>query len=90
MSEVVATEKQKAKAEQIAYIYSLLGVKNAELIGVKSGENATWYDFQVKNEKDLKKVEKYRDDVSLFLSVPRVNLVCPIPEKTAFSIEIPK
>jgi len=81
-------EKQRELAQKIKEVYGVFGIRIGPLIGVESGQGVTRFDFQVESDAVFPKILKLRDDISLFLSVPPAQLVCPIPGKMAFSIEI--
>lgn len=83
------TSRQREMAGKIMEVYGTFGIKIGPLIGVVSGEKTTRFDFAVDSDAVFVKIRKLRDDVSLFLNVPPVELTCPIPGKLAFGIEIP-
>lgn len=83
------TLKDLETAKRITEVYAVFGIKIGPLIGVVSGEKTTRFDFAVDSDTVFPKIRKFRDDVSLFLSVPPVELTCPIESKVAFGIEIP-
>ncbi len=83
------SNEQAAKAEQIIKIYALFGINIKGLIDVSYEDGITKFDFEVEPHTDFSKIIKYRDDVSLMLSVPPVTLISPLPDKAAFRIEIP-
>ena len=76
-------------AERITEIYARFGVKIGALSDVLSGPRVTRFEFQLDPDTKVSKITNIRDDVSLMLSVPKVRLLCPIPGKAAFGIEIP-
>lgn len=81
--------EQKEIAEQIVDIYSRFGVKIGNLISVAQGPRVSRFEFEVAPDIKLHKITRLRDDISLMLSVPKVRLICPVPHKTAFAIEVP-
>lgn len=83
------TAEQKEKAEKIIRIYANFGVKIGECIGVASGPRVTSFEFQLEPDTQISKITKFRDDISLMLSVPKVRIICPVPGKMAFAVEIP-
>lgn len=82
------TQREKALAKKITEVYAVFGVCIGPLIEVVHGEGVIRFKFFVESETVFPKIIKFRDDVSLFLSVPRAQLICPIPGELAFSIEI--
>lgn len=76
------------KAEQIIKIYSLFGIKIKGLMDAAFEDGIARFDFEVEPNTDFAKIKKYRDDVSLMLSVPSANLISPLPDKSAFRIKI--
>lgn len=84
------TPKEQDMAKRITEVYAVFGIKIGPLIDVVSGEKNSRFDFAVDSDAVFSKIRKLRDDVSLFLSVPPVELTCPIEGKLAFGIEIPK
>ena len=87
--EVTLTPKEQDMVKRITKVYAVFGIKIGPLIGVVSGEKTTRFDFAVDSDTVFPKIRKLRDDVSLFLSVPPVELTCPIEGKVAFGIELP-
>ena len=83
------TLKDLETAKRITEVYAVFGIKIGPLIGVVPGVNTTRFDFAVDSDTIFPKIRKFRDDVSLFLSVPPVELTCPIERKVAFGIELP-
>lgn len=83
------TPEETELSDRIMEIYTRFGVKIDALTGVLSGPRVTRFEFQVAPDTKTSKITKLRDDVSLMLSVPKVRLICPIPGKTAFGIEVP-
>lgn len=81
--------EQKEIAQQIIDIYSRFGVKIGNLISVEQGPRVSRYEFALSPDTKISKITKLRDDISLMLSVPKVRLVCPVPNKMAFAIEMP-
>lgn len=81
--------EQKEIAEQIIDIYSRFGVKIGDLISVEQGPRVSRYEFSLSPDTKISKITKLRDDISLMLSVPKVRLICPVPNKMAFAIEVP-
>ncbi len=82
------SQKLAEKAEQIIKVYSLFGIKIKRLIDATLEDGIARFDFEVEPNTDFPKITKYRDDVSLMLSVPPANLISPLPDKSAFRIEI--
>ncbi len=80
---------QKETAEQIVDIYSRFGVKTGEFIGVAEGPRVSRYEFSLSPDTKVSKITMLRDDVSLMLSAPKVRIICPVPDKTAFAVEVP-
>ncbi len=87
-TEVILNEEERKWAGKIKEVYGVFGIHIGSLIDVMPGQGVTRFEFQVDSEAVFPKIIKLRDDVSLFLSVPPAQLVCPIPGKLAFSIEI--
>ena len=87
--EVTLTPKEQDMVKRITEVYAVFGIKIGPLIGVVSGEKTTRFDFAVDSDTVFPKIRKLRDDVSLFLSVPPVELTCPIEGQVAFGIELP-
>lgn len=83
------SSEQKEIAEKIIDIYSQFGVKIGNLIDIAQGPRVSKFEFEVAPDTKLHKITKLRDDISLALSVSKVRLVCPVPHKTAFAIEVP-
>lgn len=81
--------KEREMANRMIELYSHFNIKIESLLGVLSGPRVTRFEFQVVPETKISKITKLRDDISLLLSVPKVRLICPIPGKTAFGIEVP-
>lgn len=81
--------KEQDMVKRIAEVYAVFGIKIGPLIGFVSGEKATRFDFAAESDSVFPKIRKLRDDVSLFLSVPPVELSCPIESKMAFGIVVP-
>lgn len=81
--------EQKEIAEQIIDIYSRFGVKIGDLISVEQRPRVSKYEFSLSPDTKVSKITKLRDDISLMLSVPKVRLTCPVPNKMAFAIEVP-
>lgn len=88
-AKVTLTPKEQDMVKRITEVYAAFGIKIGPLIGVVSGEKTTRFDFAVDSDAVFPKIRKFRDDVSLFLSVPPVELICPIEGKRAFGIELP-
>lgn len=89
IADFTLSSKEQDMVKKITEVYAVFGIKIGPLIGVVSGEKTTRFDFAVESDAVFPKIRKLRDDVSLFLSVPPVELTCPIPDKLAFSIELP-
>lgn len=87
-TEVILNEEERKWVEKITEVYGVFGIQIGSLIDVMPGQGVTRFEFEVDSEAVFPKIIKLRDDVSLFLSVPPAQLVCPIPGKLAFSIEI--
>lgn len=83
------SSEQKEIAEQIIDIYSRFGVKIGNLISVTEGSRISRYEFSLSPDTKISKITMLRDDISLMLSVPKVRLICPVPNKMAFAIEVP-
>lgn len=83
------TYEQKKKAEQIVDIYALFGIKIEAFTGVSEGPRVTRYEFRPDGGEKLSKIADLADDISLALGVPTVRMLCPIPGKMAFGIEVP-
>lgn len=83
------TPEEKELSDRIIEIYARFGVKIEALTGVLSGPRVTRFEFQVAPDTKISKITKLRDDISLMLSVPKVRLICPLPGKNAFGIEVP-
>ena len=83
------SSEQKEIAEQIIDIYSRFGVKIGDLISVTVGPRVSRYEFPLSPDTKISKITQLRDDISLMLSVPKVRLTCPVPNKMAFAIEVP-
>ena len=81
--------KEQDMVKRITEVYAVFGIKIGPLIGIVSGEKTTRFDFAVDSDAVFPKIRKYRDDISLFLSVPPVELTCLIEGKLAFGIELP-
>lgn len=88
-ADVTLTPKEQDAVRNITEVYAAFGIKIGPLIGVVSGEKTTRFDFAVDSDAVFPKIRKLRDDVSLFLSVPPVELLCPIEGKMAFGIVVP-
>lgn len=80
---------EREVAEKIKELYACFGVKLGALTGVLSGPRVTRFEFHVPADTKVSKITKLRDDISLMLGVPKVRLICPIPGKMAFAIEVP-
>lgn len=89
ISPINLTSKEREIARKITEIYARFGIKIGALTGVLSGPRVTRFEFQLDPNTKASKITKIRDDISLMLSVPKVRLICPIPGKTAFGIEVP-
>lgn len=83
------TPGEREMADRITEIYARFGVKIGALTGVLSGSRVTRFEFQVAADTKISKITKFRDDISLVLGVPKVRLICPIPGKMTFAIEVP-
>jgi len=88
-AEVTLTPKEQDMVKKITEVYAVFGIKIGPLIGIVSGEKTTRFKFAVNSDAVFPKIRKLRDDVSLFLSVPPVELTCPIEGKLAFGIALP-
>lgn len=89
ITDFTPTPKEQDIARKITEVYAAFGIKIGPLIGVVPGEQTTRFDFIVESHEIFPKIRKLRDDVSLFLSVPPVELTCPIDGKNAFGIALP-
>ena len=85
---VQAPVKEQALAEKIRQTYSLFKVQLGALTGIVPGSDVTKFEFQMGDKTTFAKIAKLRDDISLLLSVPRVNLTCPDPNQPVFCIEV--
>lgn len=81
--------EEREMADRIVELYSHFNIKIEALIGVWSGPRVTRFEFQVSPDTKMSKITQLRDDISLLLSAPKVRLICPIPGKNAFGIEVP-
>lgn len=81
--------KEQDMVKKITEVYAVFGIKIGPLIGVVPGAKTIRFDFAVESDAVFPKIRKLRDDVSLFLSVPPVELICPIEGKNAFGIVFP-
>lgn len=88
-ADVILTPKEQDVAKRITEVYAVFGIKIGPLIGVVPGAKTIRFDFAVESDAVFPKIRKLRDDVSLFLSVPPVELTCHIEGKMAFGIELP-
>lgn len=88
-ADVRLTPEEKEMADRITEIYARFGIKIGALTRVLSGPRVTRFEFQVTPDTQISKITQLKDDISLLLSVPKVRLICPIPGKTAFGIEVP-
>ena len=88
-TELNLTSKEREMAQKISDIYAVFGIKIEALTSVLSGPRVTQFEYQVAPDTKLSNIIKLRDDISLMLSVPKVRLLCPIPGKAAFGIEVP-
>ena len=80
--------KEQDMVKKITEVYAVFGIKIGPLIGIVSGEKTTRFEFAVNSDAVFPKIRKLRDDVSLFLSVPPVELTCPIEGNLAFGIKL--
>jgi len=80
---------EREMADRITELYSRFHIKLGALTGILSGPRVTRFEFQLDPDTKVSKITKLRDDISLMLSVPRVRLLCPLPGKSAFGIEVP-
>ncbi len=82
------SSEQKEVAGQIKNIYSRFGIKIGNLISITEGARVSRYEFELSPDTQISKIIRLRDDISLMLSVPKVRIICPLPNKTAFAIEV--
>jgi S-DNA-T family DNA segregation ATPase FtsK/SpoIIIE len=82
------SQEQKEFAQQITDTYARFGVKIGELLDVYCGPRVTRYEFALSQDTKVSKITTLRDDISLMLSVPKVRIICPIPNRMAFAIEV--
>lgn len=78
----------KDTAQKIIDLYSQFGVKIGPLINASKGARVTSYEFELLPNSKVSKITRLRDDISLLLSVPKVRIICPIPEKLSFAVEV--
>lgn len=84
------TFEQKKNAEHIIDTYALFGIKIEAFTGVAQGPRVTRYEFRPEGGEKLSKIADLADDIALCLGAAgSVRLICPIPGKSAFGIEIP-
>ena len=89
IADFTLSSKEQDMVKKITEVYAVFGIKIGPLIGIVSGEKTTRFDFAVDSDAVFPKIRKLRDDVSLFLSVPPVELICPIEGKNTFGIVVP-
>ncbi|MBO7217983.1 MAG: hypothetical protein J6V50_04705 [Clostridia bacterium] len=82
------TEKQQEIAERIINIYKEFKVKIGPFAGIAVGERVTRYEFNVAPTEKLSRILKYKDDISLMLSLPVVRIVFPICGTERIGIEL--
>ncbi len=80
--------EQQKTAKKIVDLYSRFNVKIGNLISITEGKRVSRYEFELYPDTVVSKITKFRDDISLMLSVPKVRIICPLPNKTAFAIEV--
>lgn len=78
----------KDTAQKIIDLYSQFGVKIGPLINALEGARVTSFEFELPPNSKIAKITRLRDDISLLLSVPKIRIVCPVPEKLSFLIEV--
>lgn len=83
------SDEQNKIAEQIKEIYYKFGVEVGKIVDITEGPRVTRFEFQLPTDTKISKITMLRDDISLMLSVPKLRIICPIPSKTTFAIEIP-
>ncbi|MBQ3075605.1 MAG: hypothetical protein IJC26_06010 [Clostridia bacterium] len=81
--------EQRETACQIRDLYSRFGVEIGALAEIAAGPSVSGYEFELTPDTKISKIIKLRDDISLMLSVPKVRLICPTPNKASFVIEVP-
>jgi len=83
------TYEQQKKAAQIIDTFALFGIKVEAFTGVFEGPRVTRYEFRPDAGVKLAKIASLSDDMALTLSAGQIRMICPIPGKAAFGIEIP-
>lgn len=81
--------ESKETAQQIKDFYTRFGVTIGDLVDVAEGARVSRYEFELLPETKISKITTLRDDISLMLSVPKVRLICPIPHRMGFAVEVP-
>lgn len=82
-------KEHRQMADKVTEIYAAFGIRLEGLLRVTQGTEATCYEFEIGPQVKPQKIVRLRDDVSLMLSIPPAKIECPLPERNAFSIEIP-
>lgn len=82
------TYEEKKTAARIIDMFSAFGVKVDEFCGIAVGPRVTRYEFKPGKKEKLSKIASLADDISLFLGGYHVRMICPIPGKAAFGIEV--
>ena len=80
--------REMEQAEKIRKTCAAFGIHIGALEEVRPESGCKWFVFSVAEEKDLRKLLKLRDDISLQLSIPNTQFICPVPGKMAFAIAI--
>ncbi len=83
------TFEQKKNAERIIDTYALFGIKIEAFTGISQGPRVTRYEFRPDGGEKLSKIADLADDIALCLGATSLRLICPIPGKSAFGVEIP-
>ena len=83
------TFQQKKTAERLADTFLLFGVKIEAFCGVSAGPRVTRYEFKPEASQKVSKITRLVDDISLALGVSGIRLICPIPGKLSFGVEVP-
>ncbi|MBE6587974.1 MAG: TIR domain-containing protein [Ruminococcaceae bacterium] len=83
------TYEQKKQAAQLIDLFSDFDLKVESFSGVCEGPRVTGYEFIPSKDQKLSEIASLADDFSLFLGRGHVRMICPIPGKKAFGMEIP-
>ncbi|MBR2860357.1 MAG: TIR domain-containing protein [Clostridia bacterium] len=83
------TFQQRKIAEKVMDVYALFGVKIEAFTGIADGPQVTRYEFKPAPSQRLVKILELADDVALAMGVASLRIICPIPGKTAFGVEVP-